>query len=233
MNLKLEDKGALFIDFEGLDCSFKETNSKLLKLFLGDSAKRYEFPCYNADSSYFVRQYLSGMYEPKEMNYHAIYGYLLDMFHQYETIIKQDIKNGIKYVIFDRFWYSNIFYQAKTEEQINEIIDIATNKLGLPKCHIIIKMIPEKQVMIDYVMKKKNKDMHETNIIYLSEVYDRFVSTSFGIWTKHVYTSNNGVVKPKFEIFKDILENLKFANIVKESDVNAFCNKTTPFAERF
>ena len=48
------EKKPIIIDFEGLDCSFKETNSRKLAEYL--HGKRYEFPDYSSESSYFIKQ---------------------------------------------------------------------------------------------------------------------------------------------------------------------------------
>ena len=45
----MEEKKPIIVDFEGLDCSFKETNSKKLAEHL--HGKRYEFPDYSSESS--------------------------------------------------------------------------------------------------------------------------------------------------------------------------------------
>ena len=57
-------QGKLFA-FEGLDCSFKETNSKAYLDYLrskGRKAELFSFPRYDKESSYFVREYLGGKY---------------------------------------------------------------------------------------------------------------------------------------------------------------------------
>ena len=84
----------ILIDFEGLDCSFKETNSKKLAEHL--NAKRYEFPNYSSESSYFVRQFLSGKYKDIEGADHIMLAYLMEMFDVWNTKVLPDIKNGLE-----------------------------------------------------------------------------------------------------------------------------------------
>ena len=174
----------IIIVFEGLDCCYKETNSKALKKYLMD--KGYEvslkhFPRYKSEAAYFVKLYLKGFY--KEACFfndpHYRYGksldlissfYMLDMFDwNYKFFLcnkgfKPDDKKRI--IIFDRWFYSMMYYLTKDinlnfdDVRIRQVYSKqvyldAVYKYHLPKADILIKMINNDMDTIELISKNR------------------------------------------------------------------------------
>ena len=205
----------IFISFEGLDCCFKETNSKKLCEYIGPTARRYEFPDYNSTSSLFIKKYLAGDFKTQKgkLNKPVVLMYLMDMFYDYHEKILKDINEyGIKYIIFDRWWYSNLYYQARYPKDIDWIINIV-NDLELPHCDYIFKMNSDPIVMLDLVHKKQSKnDIHESDSKFLLDTWDRFDEIELDIrdTTKvfDIETCDNELHEPKSP--KDIFDDIKY-----------------------
>lgn len=195
----------VLIDFEGLDCSFKETNSKKLAEHL--DGKRYEFPDYSSESSYFVRQFLSGKYKDLDTNHPIMLAYLIEMFDVWNTKVLPDIKNGLKFVIFDRFWYSNVYYQCKTGKDLISLY-IIKNTLNLPDCHLLFKMITDFDLTIKKIREKNSKDILESDENKMREVHTKFNRCTFPNVNcmYNINTFENGNFRSKDDIFNEILE---------------------------
>lgn len=194
-------KKFMIVDFEGLDCSFKETNAKILAKYIGHEAKYYSFPSYNSESSYFVRQYLSGNYRNVGLdNEMIIRFFMLDIFDHWNTQIIPDIKNGIKYVILDRFWTSNLYYFSNLtcEGTALDRLDYEytvrlAKKYHLPNPDIIFKMKTDLELMLRNVRHKAaENDIHESNTDFLTKVFKQFDACYFynlgaGVFPIEVY----------------------------------------------
>ena len=107
------------IDFEGLDCCFKETNSKFLTECLlkwGLKGKRYAFPNYDSPSSYFVKQWLSKAYDGMNLSFVAVENlYLLDQMDTFQQIAKEAEEEDFDFIVLDRFWPSGVYYNTATD----------------------------------------------------------------------------------------------------------------------
>lgn len=194
----------ILIDFEGLDCSFKETNSKKLAEHL--NAKRYEFPNYSSESSYFVRQFLSGKYKDIEGADHIMLAYLMEMFDVWNTKVLPDIKNGLEIVIFDRFWYSNLYYQCKSHRD-RIALQIIVNELKLPNCNMMFKMITNFNLTMKKIKEKNSKDILESDESNMRKVHNRFSKCKFATvpYVEEILTYNNGEFRNEDEIFNEIV----------------------------
>ena len=184
----MNSKGKLIV-LEGLDCSFKETNSITLCDYLKTKTTtpvfKFSFPRYEKKSAWFVKQYLSGTYgkDPKEVNYKlGSIIYMLDQFHNWKTIISKFYNEGA-IIILDRFWTSNIYHQVskldipeKDKEQMKlEIIDMAQNIFNLPYPDMILLMRMEYENIIDLLVKKNShNDIHEGKKDYILKVYNYY-----------------------------------------------------------
>lgn len=114
----------LFIVIEGSDGSGKATQFNLLKERLkatGYDVAVFDFPRYNKESSYFVRQYLGGAFGPPT----AISPYTASLFYaldRYEAA--KDINNALKQgkiVLANRFVGSNMAHQgAKFDDPVEQ-----------------------------------------------------------------------------------------------------------------
>lgn len=215
------------VAFEGLDCSFKETNSKALEEYLNSrniKAIRFSTPQYNHESSILVEKYLAGEYKPimnsdltdtnfvysnpivesyNENTFPDYYNisilYMVDMMDLWNKVLKklEEASEPPKVIIFDRWFYSNIYYQGKYDEfpdSIQSVNDITTmqkkyelqtsvyirrlaNVFKLPEANLIIGM----QRSLDFILEglkekhtKKKSDLYESNIDFLKRVHKRF-----------------------------------------------------------
>lgn len=110
---------AKIIVFEGLDCSFKETNAKLLKNNLekqGFTVHLFSFPNYESDSSLFVNKYIKGeLGIGKDSNPYFVSNlFSNDRYITYMRSIKDIYEQGTDrdIIIFDRYVYSNLYQLA-------------------------------------------------------------------------------------------------------------------------
>lgn len=209
----MEKKEPIIIDFEGLDCSFKETNSKKLADYL--EGKRYEFPDYSSESSYFIKQYLSNKYCMISNTAPIMMAYLMEMFDVWHTKIIPDIKNGLEIIVFDRFWYSNYYYQCNTlKDRIT--LQFIVNELRLPKCDIMFKMLTNFNLTITKIRSKANKDILESDEKKMKEVHDKFMKCDFNKLPniQDIYTYEGNNFRTEDEIFNDIKS--KFFNIYND-----------------
>ena len=107
----------MLIAIDGVDASGKETQSKLLyeKLLSdGKRVRRISFPMYESNSSYFVKEYLSGSYgkNPSDVNaYAASMLFAADRFATFRTDWGKNYLNG-DIIIADRYVTSNLIHQA-------------------------------------------------------------------------------------------------------------------------
>ena len=219
---------AKIIALEGLDCAFKETNaSKLLEYFEDRtlSVSRFSFPNYDSQSSYFVKQYLSGAYAKNPMDINPLAASLffaLDRYDTYMSEIKEHYDND-DVIIFDRYVGSNIMYQAtKLDEEwqadklISHIRDIEHTLLGLPIEDLTIFLSVPFDISMELVKKKNNVDIHENNIEYEKRIYDysNRIATVQGY--EKVECVENGKLLSKDEIFNKIINLEKFKKIMEE-----------------
>lgn len=219
-------QGKLIV-LEGLDCSFKETNSIKLLEYLKEKSSvpvfKFSFPRYEKKSAWFVKQYLSGAYgrDPKDVNYSlASVFYMMDQFHNWKTIISKLYDSG-SIIILDRFWTSNIYHQCSklvSDDKIyvdrarNEIIHLATRTFNLPYPDIIFNMRMKYDNIIDLLVRKNShNDIHEGKKDYILNVYNYYKDLEMHN-SKSIYCDEQLIhpeeIKPKLrsedEIFNDI-----------------------------
>ena len=199
------------IVFEGLDCSFKETNSIALTNYTGKEAKRYTFPDYDNDRSYYIKQFLGKNY-PEDISKKIIRSmYLMEMYDKWNTEIKEDIKNGIRYIIFDRFWYSGLYYNCSNDNDYNDLTMEALHTYRLPVADLLFKMITDPDLMIQKLKEKSSGDIYESNIQKMLEIYNRFNVFNFcGDRQEDIYITEDiggyTEFKSREEIFANIIE---------------------------
>lgn len=202
------------VTFEGTDCSFKETNANKLKDYiekeLGYNAIVFSFPNYYSNSSQPLTIYFKEIRKHKELSPKMINMlYVVDFFITWYRQIKQYYDK--KYIIiFDRWYYSNIYYQGvrvlksvvdnltkenigkyihheKLIEFINEYEDIIKNEFGLVDTDIMFKMIHSKRSTRGLIAERKSEnDINEGEVDYLETVNNLF---------KYLFIDNNFVVK--------------------------------------
>lgn len=133
----INPKYTLVIALEGLDGTYKETNSKALKDYCEEYFNKYSkdvsikllsFPRYKKHSSFFVNRYLKGIFESiidddrtgegiekckHDLERVSIF-FLEDMYASIvEEINKQEIFYKPTVLILDRYFYSMLYYLTK------------------------------------------------------------------------------------------------------------------------
>ena len=124
INLKPEpgERGKIIV-LEGIDCSFKETQSKMLLDLLtniGIKTTLISFPTYDDESSVFVRRFLNGEYGDEVSPELISTFYALN---RYDTFNRENIMDRLEqgeWFIFDRYTYSNVIHQCARYEEHNE-----------------------------------------------------------------------------------------------------------------
>lgn len=220
-------KKGLLLVFEGLDYSFKETNSKRLyeyvKKNITDKVLLLSFPNYESESSIFVKNYLSGKYgNASEVDpYQASMCYAMD---RYDTIHSLNIKEKLEegyIIIMDRYIGSNLIFQSVKfykEHNVNLYIDYITDFeyriLKLPKEDLTIFMNMPVDVSHKLMKERKLKsgddvDGHEDNYEFMKKVESNALSISKKLDYKVVDCLNIfGDIKSEDAIFEEILSNL-------------------------
>lgn len=183
----------IFIAIEGSDGSGKETQSKLLFERLkseGYDVATYDFPQYNQESSYFVREYLNGNYGTAESigPYTPSLFYALDRFSA-ATQIAQDLAEG-KVVISNRYVGSNMAHQGTKFSTVEErtmfwqwLDQLEFGMLQIPRPdQNIVLLVPAEtaQQLVDQKEKRtyteKKRYIHEADLRHLqkaAEVYQQ------------------------------------------------------------
>lgn len=182
----------LFVVIEGTDGSGKGTQFKKLSERLsleGYEVAEFDFPQYELESSYFVREYLNGKYGSADEvgPYKSSLFYALDRYEA-ATKIKQALKEG-KIVIANRFTGSNMAHQgtkfSHAEERRGYFIWLDNLEFELldiprPDKSIVLRVPAETaQLLVDKKQKRsytdKKRDIHEADLSHLQrsvEVYD-------------------------------------------------------------
>lgn len=175
MSEKLTGK---FFVIEGTDASGKKTQADLLIKHLVDEGYEvalFDFPQYQKDSSYFVREYLAGNYGTSgEVGpYTASVFYALDRFAAADRMRKA-MDEG-KIVLSNRFTGSNMAHQgskfSNTEERRGFFIwndNLEFQMLGIPRptASIVLRVDPQTITQLLELRAKdenRKKDIHEAD----------------------------------------------------------------------
>lgn len=223
------DYPALLIAFEGMDCSFKETNSKKLKEFLTQkypdkNVYLYSFPNYNSESSYFIKQWLNGNWSDY-LNSNNIVNKAISVSTLYtldrvDTFIKEDIWSKLKdknsIIIFDRYIMSNLYYQLAdmwnlitesneyTEAEYKQILWFIyaseTITFEMPTEDITIFMNSPINLILNKIREKANKDNNEKNEDFLCKTYFNIKNILKYIRTKDITFSDLKNIDNIYEI---------------------------------
>jgi len=173
-----------FIVIEGSDGSGKGTQFKIVSDRLkeqGYDVATYDFPQYNQESSYFVREYLNGNYgSADELGaYTPSLFFALDRFQAAQQI-KKDLAAG-KVVLSNRFIGANLAHQgqkiddeAERTKYYDWLYDLEFNILGIPKPDVNIVLIVPADIAQKLVDQKearsytdKKRDIHEADLNHL------------------------------------------------------------------
>ena len=210
------------IVLEGLDCSFKETNSKKLLQYLslrGYKTALFSFPNYVSNSSYFIREYLLGRYsyDPSELKPELVsLFYSLDRYDTFKKEIEPVMKD-LDFIILDRYIGSNAVYQcanienyADKIEYIHNLYNLEYNIMGLPREDLVLFLEVPYSVSVELMRKKNIDDINEKCSEFQKKVYKsaREICDLKG-WSK-VNCTKDGKVLSKEEIFENIKEKIQF-----------------------
>lgn len=185
---------AKFIVIDGLDGCGKATQTELLREALekmGKKVVKIDFPKYESDSSAAVKMYLNGELgkDATALNpYMCGSFYAVDRFIQYVTDWKKYFDEDDNTVIIaDRYLSANIIHQGgKIEDKdlrfryAQWCYDYECGLCGLPKEDITIVLtikpeISQKLMTERYKGDESKKDIHEANLEYLNECYERLM----------------------------------------------------------
>ncbi len=188
------------IAVEGADKAGKHTQVMKIVEYLrsrGIAAETLDFPQYNAFFGRFVKDYLNGKFGatrdlPAE---YTMLPYALDR-QQHQPLLKSWLNAG-KWVVLDRYTYSNAFSVAKTprdqwDSKIQFLQDLEFNQMGIikPDHNIYLYLDPK----ISYNMRTQGlkayqngrPDIHESDfqLLYdVSNVYKHIAATDPKNWT--------------------------------------------------
>jgi thymidylate kinase/thymidylate synthase ThyX len=195
-NLDQKNRNGLFLVIEGTDGSGKGTQSDLLVKRLikeGYDVELFDFPQYELNSSYFVKEYLNGKYGTANDigPYAGSLFYALDRFEA-SFKIRQALKEN-KIVVANRFTGSNMAHQGTKFKHAEErrgyyiwLDNLEFEILSIPRPdRSIVLRVPAQiaQKLVDTKSQRtytdKKRDIHEADINHLEKsvlVYDELCS---------------------------------------------------------
>ncbi len=201
----------IFIVIEGTDGSGKGTQFKLMTERLtaaGYDVATFDFPQYDQESSFFVREYLNGNYGTAEDvgPYTGSLFYALDRYHAAPKI-REALAQG-KIVLANRFTGSNMAHQgtkfANPEQRRGFFIwlnNLEFQMLGIPRPMLNFVLRVPADIAQSLVDKKdarsytdKKRDLHEADLSHLErsvEVYDNLTKLFPRDFIKIDCTKNN------------------------------------------
>lgn len=218
------------ITIDGLDGSGKATQTSLLYSELkrlGIKVHLVSFPNYKEDSSAPVRMYLNGDFgkNPDDVNSYAASSFFaVDRYASYVRHWREDYKNGTL-IIADRYTTSNMIYQlsklpkSEWDGFISWLCDFEYKKLGLPEPCLTLYLDVEPEISQELLNKRykgdyNKKDIHESNIGYLSLCRESAAYTARRLGWKVISCSSGGKLRDieniHLEIMKVILGELNF-----------------------
>lgn len=175
------NKGKIIV-FEGIDCSFKETNSNALFEYLKTvenipKVNLIAFPTYGSQSAYFVEKFLKSEYKNNDPYFISLL-YAMDRADTIEREnVKERLENG-EWFIFDRYVTSNVVYQCARvkdayyyKNQLTKFIDtIEYDVIKLPRPDLEIFLHCTNDDLVKKVIsEKENKDKNELDFGYMGD----------------------------------------------------------------
>ena len=186
-------KNHSIISFEGLDCSFKETNFKSFVNSLykirdesGFMIHTESFPRYGYWAAKPAECWLNGYYDRNILKHYpmAINSlYNLDRMDYWlkkndNGITNLDLLNAkdkFHYFVFDRYILSNTIYNPIHPGEVHvEDIIFNTDEFSIPRPNIVVWMrMKNFDVLAKLVATKQNRDKNELDIDFLRKVWER------------------------------------------------------------
>ena len=215
-----------FLVIDGLDGAGKETQTEKLAQKLRENGCRVRtlsFPCYESDSSLFVRKYLNGELgaKPEDTNAYAASSFFAaDRYLSFRTDWGKDIRDPETTVIANRYTTANAVHQlAKLPESewdgfLAWLWDYEFDKLGIPVPDLVLylEMLPEiSEALIKRRAKETGRtvDIHEADRGFLTASYKaaRYAAEKLG-WVR-IVCHENGKIRTRQAIHEEILAALK------------------------
>ncbi|MEK7608714.1 MAG: thymidylate kinase [Patescibacteria group bacterium] len=188
----MRKKGKFFV-IEGTDGSGKTAQFRKLVERLkkdGRDVATFDFPQYDKESSYFVREYLNGRYGTvKEVGpYKASLFYALDRFDVAPQLKEWREKRMV--IVSNRYVASNMGHQGakiksgkKRSEFFVWLHDLEHKVLGIPRPDLtVILHVPAKisQKLVDKKGKRKyiggaKRDIHEADLSHLKQAESAYI----------------------------------------------------------
>lgn len=191
-----------FIVIDGLDGSGKETQTTRLRSHLealGKKVRVLSFPCYESDSSLFVRMYLNGDLgsHPDDTNAYAASSFFAaDRYLSYRTDWHKDISAPDTVVLANRYTTANAVHQlAKLPyEEWDDFLlwlwDYEFDKLGIPKPDTILYLEMHPDISLRLIRRRSEAtgrqiDIHEADSDFLHRSYRAAMYASERLhWTR-------------------------------------------------
>ncbi|MCI8330605.1 MAG: hypothetical protein HFE04_00720 [Bacilli bacterium] len=213
---------------EGTDCSFKETQSKMLKERLkreNIKVEQMSFPVYSSPTGRIIGGPFLGKHETCEgwfpetapnvdWQVASLY-YAADRKYHLNEILKYKAENEI--LILDRYIYSNMGYQVsklRTKEERIEgfkwIEKLELELLGLPNSDLRIFLhMPLDGQKIIKSKREEVLDQNEANDNYNKVAEDTYFEMAKLYDFKILECVSNGIIKTPEEIHEEVYSNVK------------------------
>lgn len=191
-----------FIVIDGLDGSGKETQTALLREHLerkGQKVRVLSFPCYDSDSSLFVRMYLNGELgqHPDDTNAYAASSFFAaDRYLSYRTDWCTALTDPDTVVIANRYTTANAVHQlAKLPREewdafLSWLWDYEFQKLGIPVPDKILYLEMTPDISLSLIRSRSEAtgrqiDIHEADPDFLHRSYEAAMYASERLhWTR-------------------------------------------------
>jgi len=214
------------IVIEGVDASGKATQTERLYNRLNaefDAVRRISFPDYDSDFSVPVKRYLAGDLgkDPNSVSpFAASLFYAIDRYASYKRDWGQFYKDG-GILVADRYVTSNLVHQAAKisgdkADFIAWLEDIEYGRLELPRPDLVLflDMPPScaRRLMQDRANKitgEAQKDIHESDPLYLEKAYDNAMSIAKACKWQIVHCAEGENVRSIDEIAEEIYKIVK------------------------
>ena len=212
----------MFFVIDGIDASGKTTQVELLSVRLremGKTVKVIDFPRYTQESSYFVRQYLSGKYGDFVDAKKSSLFFALDRF-QASFELREDLKK-YDYIIANRYVSSSMIHHACKIENEKErqafiawLEELEYEICAIPRPDKIfflslsfennIKLLTQRNLEKEIV----KFDLHESDKEHLQKAWNMAHQIAHEKTWETILCEEDGIILSKEEISKKILKKL-------------------------
>lgn len=156
----------MFVVFEGIDRSGKETQSKLFYNYLTQTKSYRAFPDYTTDVGKLIRQVLNGYIYRNQYEINMLFS--LNRY-EHKMDLESDLEN-LDHLIIDRYYYSNWAYGHFREKIDEEWLRSLDSELPKPDLVFLI------DTPVDVTIKRKlNHDVHEVDRNFQQRARDKYL----------------------------------------------------------